>query len=108
MGDTYSWNDLDGAVGAKTLFLCPSTIPALEQARVPYEASLQALINDRLDDTGACFGTLANPLARFLEDAFNARGTALTNYLIQQLSQTKDFIKTCHDAAAPQQAADST
>jgi hypothetical protein len=105
---TNPWSDLDAAVEAKNLFLDPTVLSALEQARTPYEASLQTLINDRLDAISGCFGTItANPLARALEDAFNSRGTALTNYLIQQLSQTKDFIKTCHEAATPQQSADN-
>jgi hypothetical protein len=69
---------------------------------------LQTLINDRLDDTSGFFGTASNPLAVQLEQAFNSRGTTLTNYLQQQLSQTQDFVKTAQDAATALQVADDS
>jgi hypothetical protein len=43
-----------------------------------------------------------------LEQAFNSRGTTLTNYLQQQLSQTQDFVKTAQDAATALQVADDS
>lgn len=98
------WSGLDAAAG-KNLHLDPTAGPALGQACEPYTTSLQNSINDRLDDTTRCFGT--NPLAVLLEQAFNSRGTQLTNYCEQQLSQTLDCVKTAQDAAGALMAADS-
>jgi hypothetical protein len=105
---TSPWSALDSATGSKNLYLNPDVIPAVNNAFEPYGVSLQTLINDRLDDTTGYFGTASNPLAVQLEQAFNSRGTTLTNYLQQQLSQTQDFVKTAQDAATALQAADDS
>jgi hypothetical protein len=103
---TSPWGALDQATGSNKLYLDPAAIPEIEKTLDPYESSLQTMINDRLDDTKDFFGTADNPLAMLLQNAFNARGTQLTQYLTTQLSQTQDFIKTARDAAAAAQAAD--
>lgn len=105
---TSPWGPLDAATGEDKLYLDPAAIPAIERTLDPYESSLQTLINDGLDRTQGFFGTPDNPLAVLLENAFNARGTQLTEYLTAQLTQTQDFIKTARDAAAAAQAADNT
>jgi hypothetical protein len=101
---TSPWSSLDAATGAKKLYLDPAVIPEVNRAFTPYEASLQRLIDDELDETTGYFGTRENPLAALLEKAFNARGKVLTDYLKEQLSQTQDFVKTARDAAAAMQA----
>ena len=103
---TSPWSGLDGATGSKNLYLEPDVVPAVNNAFTPYGTSLQTLINDRLDNTSGYFGTASNPLATQLEQAFNSRGTSLTNYLQQLLSQTQDFVKSAQDAAAALQAED--
>jgi hypothetical protein len=101
---TSPWSGLDAATGQKKLYLDPAVIPEVNQAFTPYEASLQQLIDDELDETTGYFGTDENPLAKLLEKAFNARGQVLTDYLKEQLSQAQDFVKTARDAAAAMQA----
>ncbi len=103
---TSPWSGLDAATGSKDLYLDPDVVPAVNNAFTPYGASLQTLINDRLDNTSGYFGTASNPLATQLEQAFNSRGTNLSNYLQQQLVQAQDFVKTAQDAAAALQAED--
>lgn len=94
------WGALDAATTEGKLMLNPEVKTQIEGAFTPYEGALEALIDDALDDTTGYFGVAArNPLARHLQDAFNGRGTALTDYLEQQLSQTQDFVKTARDAA---------
>jgi hypothetical protein len=105
------WGGLDAAAqpqtGKPTLHLDPTVMPAINNAFGSYSASLQQLINDHLNDARGYFGTNANPLAVLLENAFNSRGTTLTNYLIQQLCQTTEFVNTAQDAAAVFPAADN-
>jgi hypothetical protein len=108
MANNNPWGALDAAAGEGKLLLNPAVKQQIDQAFTPYESSLEALINAALDDTTGYFGTSErNPLARHLQEAFNNRGTALTNYLEQQLSQTQDFVKTAHDAAAAFEAAEN-
>lgn len=95
---TSPWSSLDAATGDKKLYLDPEVLPDVNRAFSPYEASLQRLIDDELDETTGYFGTRENPLAALLEKAFNARGKLLTDYLKEQLSQTQDFVKTARDA----------
>ena len=103
---TSPWSSLDADTAADKLYLDPAVIPEVNQAFAPYETSLQTLIDDELDETTGYFGTPENPLANILQQAFNARGKMLTDYLKEQLSQTQDFVKTARDAAAAQQAAE--
>jgi hypothetical protein len=105
---TSPWSNLEAATGSNNLYLNPDVVPAVNNAFTPYGQSLQTLINDRLDVTSGFFGTASNPLAVQLEQAFNSRGSTLTNYLQQQLSQTQDFVKTAQDAATALQAADDS
>jgi hypothetical protein len=108
---TSPWSALDAdahpQTGQPTLFLDPSLSLKLNNAYTPYQQSLQTLIDDRLDNTSQYFGTPANPLASLLEQAFNSRGSTLTTYLTQQLSQADDFVKTAQDAAAATTAYDT-
>jgi hypothetical protein len=103
---TSPWSSLDAATSQKKLYLEPAVSREVETASTPYETSLQTLIDDALDDTKGYFGgtTPKNPLAPLLENAFNARGKVLTDYLNKQLSETQAFVKTAHDAAAAIQA----
>jgi hypothetical protein len=106
---TNPWSALDAATGQKKLFLTDDAASSVKEASKPYEASLQTLISDALDDTTGYFGTSEgkkNPLAALLEEAFNARGKELTEYLKAQLSQTQAFVQTAQDAAAAFHAAD--
>jgi len=104
---TTPWGELDAAAGKGDLLLDPAVSQEVNQAFTPYESSLQTLINDALDDTTEYFGTSGkNPLALHLENAFNARGKLLTDYLEKQLSQSQDLVKTARDAAVAMQAAD--
>ena len=103
---TTPWGALDAATAKGDLLLNPAVSQEVNQAFTPYEASLQALISAALDDTAGYFGTDSNPLATILEEAFNGRGTTLTDYLKEQLSQTQHFVKTAQDAATAFQAAD--
>jgi hypothetical protein len=96
---TSPWSGLDSATGNKNLYLEPSVVSTLNNAYTPYQASLQAIIDDRLDNTTGYFGTPSNELAVCLSEAFNSRGTTLTTYATQQLSQAGDFIRTANDAA---------
>lgn len=102
---TSPWSSLDAATGDKKLYLEPDLATKVDQAFTPYEASLQTLINDALDETTG-FGSTDNPLAKLMSDAFNARGAALTTYLKAQLSETRGLVKTARDAAAAFQAND--
>jgi hypothetical protein len=100
---TNPWSSLDAATGDKKLFLDEHASSQVVNAFGPYRDSLQRLITDALDDTTGYFGTSKggkNPLAKLLEDAFNARGKMLTDYLKAQLSQSQDFVKTAQDAHA--------
>lgn len=106
MANNNPWNDLDAATGAQELYLDPEVITTIDGRFKPYADSLQELIDAALDDTTEYFGTPDNPLAVVLEEAFNARGKTLTEYLKEQLSQTQDFVKTAHDAADAFQAAE--
>lgn len=100
MTNNNPWGALDAAAGEGKLLLNPEVRDQINTAFTPYEGSLERLINDALDDTNGYFGKAErNALARHLQEAFNQRGTALTNYLEQQLSQTQDFVKTARDAA---------
>jgi hypothetical protein len=101
---TSPWSSLDAATGDKKLYLDPAVMPEVDKAFAPYEASLQRLIDDELDETTGYFGTDENPLAKLLEKAFNARGAQLTQYLKEQLSQTQDFVKTARDAVEAMKA----
>ncbi|MCV7283249.1 hypothetical protein H7J88_26790 [Mycolicibacterium flavescens] len=101
---TSPWGNLDDATQNDELYLEPDVISDLNKAFEPYRQSLQTLIDDALDDTAGYFGT--NELAKILETAFNARGEMLTKYLTEQLSQSKDFVKTAQDAAAAMEALD--
>jgi hypothetical protein len=103
---TNPWSALTAAPGAKQLYLDPEVLPGIEAAYRSYEESLLTLLGDRLDTIGECFGTKDNPAATLLQDAFNSRGTEVTNYCKAQLSQAKDFSNTAHDAAAAIQHAD--
>jgi len=106
---TNPWNALDAATGEKKLFLDEDATNKVVKAFPPYRDSLQRLITDALDDTTGYFGTSKggkNPLAKLLEDAFNARGKMLTDYLKAQLSQAQDFVKTAQDAHAALKAAE--
>jgi hypothetical protein len=105
---TNPWSNLEAATGSSNLYLNPDVIPAVNNAFEPYGQSLQTLINDRLDVTTGYFGTASNPLAVQLEQAFDSRGSNLTNYLQQQLSQTQDFVKTAQDAATALHNADNS
>jgi predicted ribosome quality control (RQC) complex YloA/Tae2 family protein len=99
------WGALDAATGQNQLYLDPGASQAVNNAFPPYESALQTLINNALDDTTGYFGTSeGNPLARILEEAFNQRGKALTDYLKEQLAQTEAFLKTARDAATALQA----
>src|SRR5262245_61838952 len=102
-------SDLDAATGNKKLYLKSDAGQAVVQASQPYEASLQTLIDDALDDTTGYFGTTGgkNTLAPILEKAFNARGKTLTDYLKEQLSQTQALVQTARDAVAAMQAQQS-
>jgi hypothetical protein len=100
---TNPWGALDKATGEKNLYLDPQVIKAVNTSFNDYEKSLQTLLDDALDDTTG-FGT--NDLAVIVQKAFNARGTTLTSYLKEQLSQTKDFEKTARDAAHAMEAAE--
>lgn len=107
---TNPWTSLDAATGEKKLFLTEDASTKVTSAFDPYQSILQQLINDALDDTTGYFGTSKggkNPLAKLLEDAFNARGKMLTDYVKAQLSQAQDFVKTAHDANAALKAADA-
>lgn|SRR5690349_2046549 len=100
---TNPWSSLDAATGQKKLFLDDAASSQVVTAFTPYQGILQQLINDALDDTTGYFGTSQggkNPLAKLLEDAFNARGKMLTEYVKAQLSQAQDFVKTAQDANA--------
>src|SRR5687767_11177935 len=103
---TSPWSSLDTATGDKKLYLDPAVIPEVDRVYTPYEAALQDLIDDALDDTRGYFGTTKNVLADVIGKAFNARGKALTEYLKEQQSQTRDFVKTARDAANAMQAAE--
>lgn len=108
MTNDNPWGALDAAAGEGNLLLNPEVKGKIETAFTPYETSLETLINAALDDTTGYFGKAErNPLARHLQEAFNQRGTELTNYLEQQLSQTQDFVKTAHDAATAFEAAEN-
>ncbi|WP_454792661.1 hypothetical protein [Mycolicibacterium lutetiense] len=100
---TSPWGGLDAATadGKLYLHLEPGAVDGLESSAFdPYEAKLQAVIDNALDDTTGYFGSNANnDLAKAMENAFNAKGKALTDYVREQLAQTQDFIKTAHDAA---------
>lgn len=96
---TNPWNDLDAATGKKNLYLEPSVASTLNNAYTPYQASLQAIIDDRLDNTTGYFGTPANEIAVCLSGVFNSCGNTLTTYTKQQLSQANAFIQTANDAA---------
>jgi hypothetical protein len=107
---TNPWSSLDAATGEKKLFLDERASSQVVAAFRPYQGSLQQLITDALDDTTGYFGTSKggkNPLAKLLEDAFNARGKMLTDYVKAQLSQAQDFVKTAQDAHAALKAADA-
>jgi hypothetical protein len=93
------WTDLDTATGNKNLYLEPTVASTLTNLYSPYQASLQAIIDDRLDNTTGYFGTSANEIATCLSGAFNSCGTTLTTYTTQQLSQANAFIQTANDAA---------
>jgi hypothetical protein len=94
------WPALDVATGEKKLRLNPDLMPAINNAAGPYQQSLNTLVADALDDTTGYFGTPErNDLARILQEAFNARGRMLTDYLKEQRSQTELFVKTAQDAA---------
>ena len=100
MTNNNPWGALDAAAGEGNLRLNPTVKDRITTAFSPYEDSLETLISAALDDTTGYFGKAErNPLARHLQEAFNGRGTALTDYLEQQLSQTQDFVKTARDAA---------
>ncbi|SEH82317.1 hypothetical protein SAMN04489835_4557 [Mycolicibacterium rutilum] len=103
---TNPWSGLDAATQEKNLYLDPSVIPELNRVFEPYKASLQRLIDDGLDETATYFGTEKNSLAVILGKAFDARGKELTTYLNEQLSQSKDFVKTAQDAADALKAAE--
>jgi hypothetical protein len=108
MTNNNPWGALDAAAGEGNLLLNPEVKRQIETAFTPYETSLETLINAALDDTTGYFGTPErNNLARHLQEAFNQRGTELTNYLEQQLSQTQDFVKTAQDAATAFEAAEN-
>jgi hypothetical protein len=92
---TNPWAALDKATGEKHLYLNPNAFSAVSQTFNDYETSLQTLIDDALDDTT---GYGSNELAGIVQTAFNGRGAALTKYLKEQLSQTKDLEKTAYDA----------
>ncbi|WP_101949768.1 hypothetical protein [Mycobacterium sp. 3519A] len=92
---TNPWGALDKATGEKQLYLDKNAFPAVKSTFEDYETSLQTLINDALDDTSG-YGT--NDLAVIVQKAFNSRGSALTAYLKEQLSQTQDLKKTAEDA----------
>lgn len=100
---TSPWPGLDAATtdGKLYLHLEPGVVTELETSAFdPYEAKLQAIIDNALDDTTGYFGKNPNnDLAKAMETAFNAKGKALTDYVREQLAQTQDFIKTAHDAA---------
>ena len=103
---TSPWSSLDADTGAKKLYLDPTVIPDINRVYGPYEASLQRLLDDALDDTGGYFGTDKNQLALALGTAFNQRGKDLTEYVSQQLAQARGFVKTARDAANAMQAAE--
>ncbi|MGH3723714.1 MAG: hypothetical protein ACRDUS_06265 [Mycobacterium sp.] len=96
---TNPWASLDADTQNKKLYLSSEAIPAIDKSWPPYEASLNALINDTLNDTRG-FGTADNPLATALQNAFNARGTELNTYLTAQHTQAKGLTDTARDAAA--------
>lgn len=100
---TSPWGGLNaGAADGKLyLHLEPTVVDQLERdAFNPYEAKLQAIIHDALNDTTGYFGKNANnDLARAMENAFNAKGKALTDYVTEQLAQTQDFMQTARNAA---------
>ncbi|MED5814284.1 hypothetical protein VST63_18130 [Mycolicibacterium sp. 050232] len=100
---TSPWGGLDAATvdGKLYLHLEPNVVTELETSAFdPYEERLQAIITNALDDTTGYFGeNTKNDLAKAMETAFNAKGKALTDYVREQLAQTRDFVKTAHDAA---------
>jgi hypothetical protein len=103
---TSPWSGLNAATGRKNLYLDSAVNPAFKKTFKRYTQSLQSLIDDRLNETTGYFGTANNPVAGVLENAFNSRGIALTNYSTQQLSQAQDFVQTALNAAAAFPAAD--
>jgi hypothetical protein len=108
MTNNNPWGALDAATGEGKLLLDPAVRDQINTAFSPYQTSLQTLIGDALDDTTGYFGRAdKNPLARLLQEAFNARGSALTTYLEEQLAQTQAFVKTAHDAAVAFQNAEN-
>jgi hypothetical protein len=98
---TSPWSGLDADTANKRLYLDPGVIAEVERVYTPYDESLQALINDSLDETTGYFGTPdgKNPLAVLLQKLFDERGKLLTDYLKEQQTQAHDFVKTARDAA---------
>lgn len=100
---TSPFNGLDAATadGKLYLHLEPSVVDELERnAFDPYEQKLDAIVRNALDDTTGYFGANSkNDLAKAMENAFNAKGKALTDYVREQLAQTRQFVKTARDAA---------
>jgi hypothetical protein len=105
------WSDLIVAAqpqtGKPTLYLEPGVKDKIRAASETYVNSLQKLKADTPNDTTTCFGTPKNPIAKCLEQAFNSRGTALTNYLTQQVQQVNDCVETVSAAPTAIQATDN-
>jgi hypothetical protein len=97
---TSPWSSLDAATGQKNLYLSDEARTKVNTAFTPYQDALQTLITDAMDDTTGYFGkNPKNTLAPILEQAFNARGKTVTDYLNKQLAETQAFVKTANDAA---------
>ena len=98
---TSPWSGLDADTTNDKLYLDPAVIPEIERVYTPYDESLQALINDSLDETTGFFGKDGGPntLAPVLQKLFDQRGKQLTQHLQEQQTQAHDFVKTARDAA---------
>lgn len=96
---TNPWAGLHADTGNKKLYLDPAVISTINRVFEPYEESLQTLQRQALNETAGYFGTPANPLAGHVEKLFDGRGTQLTEYVTDQLTQSTAFIETARAAA---------
>jgi hypothetical protein len=101
---TNPWTGLDADTQKDKLYLERGVANEIKSVFAPYDSSLQAIIDDAMDDSSGYFGTPANPLAGVLEKAFNSRGEMLTEYVQEQQTQARAFVKTADDAASALEA----